>query len=336
MEGIVKAWGSILVGRAPCLSIEITRECPLSCPGCYAFATNHLGTGVGLASASDFRGDELVGRVLQLVDLHRPVQVSLVGGEPLVRYRELGQLLPALASRGIYTQLVTSAVRPIPFEWRSVPRLQIVVSVDGLQPEHDARRRPATYERILSHLGDHRVTVHWTITRQQAQRPGYLEQFVTYWSRVPQAQRIWVSLYTPQIGERSEEQLTSEDRRVVVAELMRLVQKYPALEVRRGALNAFVLPPVSPDECVFAQTTTCFTSDLATRVTPCQLGGTPDCAQCGCLAAAAFTAVARHRLPLGVRVGDILRWSTSVGRVIGRARRIFADAPMPNSGAERA
>jgi hypothetical protein len=34
---IMSAWGKILGGKAPMLSIEITRECPLSCPGCYAY-----------------------------------------------------------------------------------------------------------------------------------------------------------------------------------------------------------------------------------------------------------------------------------------------------------
>ena len=59
-------------------------------------------------------------------------------------------LIPRLAERGIYTQIVTSAVRPIPLEWASIPRLQIVVSIDGLQPEHDARRTPATLPNAVS------------------------------------------------------------------------------------------------------------------------------------------------------------------------------------------
>ena len=33
MEGIIRAWGRILAGHQPNLSIEITRECPLTCPG---------------------------------------------------------------------------------------------------------------------------------------------------------------------------------------------------------------------------------------------------------------------------------------------------------------
>src|SRR5512137_1698233 len=129
----------------PSLSIEITRECPLKCPGCYAFGDDHLGGSLLLKQVRDYRGQDLVDGVLSLVDEYRPLHVSLVGGEPLVRYRELSMLLPLLAARGIGTQVVTSAVRAIPEEWRLVPKLSIVVSIDGLQPEHDARRTPATY-----------------------------------------------------------------------------------------------------------------------------------------------------------------------------------------------
>ncbi len=38
-------WGRILAGMPPMLSIEITRECPLRCPGCYAYEDQHLGAG---------------------------------------------------------------------------------------------------------------------------------------------------------------------------------------------------------------------------------------------------------------------------------------------------
>ena len=88
-----------------------------------------------------------------------------------MRFRELEVLLPQLTAMGVHTQVVTSAVRPIPAAWADMPKLQVVVSIDGLQPEHDARRAPATYERILKHIAGQHVTVHCTLTRQQA-RPG--------------------------------------------------------------------------------------------------------------------------------------------------------------------
>ncbi len=114
MEDIFAAWGRILAGHIPALSVEITRECPLHCPGCYAYNDEHLGGGVTLRTVRDFKGQELIDGMLALVDKYRPLHVSIVGGEPLVRYRELDTLLPILTRRGIHTQLVTSAVREIP------------------------------------------------------------------------------------------------------------------------------------------------------------------------------------------------------------------------------
>jgi hypothetical protein len=64
------AWATILAGRAPSLSIEITKECPLRCPGCYAFDDAHLGGTTQLRRLSDSRGDELVRRVLGVIDEH--------------------------------------------------------------------------------------------------------------------------------------------------------------------------------------------------------------------------------------------------------------------------
>src|SRR5258707_8938854 len=140
---VLRAWGRILAGYRPNISIEIRRECPLRCPGCYAYGDDHLGGDVTLRGLADFKGDELVSRFMALIDRHRPLHVSIVGGEPLVRYRELGTILPKLAERGIHAQVVTSAVRPIPREWADIPKLHIVTSVDGLQPEHEAQRTPA-------------------------------------------------------------------------------------------------------------------------------------------------------------------------------------------------
>lgn len=325
MEGILAAWGRILGGYRPALSIEITRECPLRCPGCYAYGDDHLGGEVTLRDVRDFKGQELVDGVLQLVDQHRPLHVSLVGGEPLVRYRELNTLLPLLAAR-VHVQLVTSAVREIPAEWRALPRFALVVSIDGLQPEHDARRTPATYDRILKHIAGHRITVHCTITRQQINRAGYLEEFLQFWSARPETRKIWVSLYTPQVGEISDERLTPADRRRVVADLMALRLRYPKLEAPKGLIDVYAAPPASPDECVFARTTTTISADLATRITPCQFGGAPDCASCGCIASAGLAAVARHRLFGVIPVGSIFTSSLKVGEQVRRMRPLESNA----------
>src|ERR1035441_1309359 len=202
------AWATILSGRAPSISIELTRECPLRCPGCYAYDDGHLGLpGITLRQLVDYKGSALVQGILRLIEEHRPLHVSLVGGDPLVRFRELEELLPELDRRGIHVQLVTSAFRALPVKWNSLARLNIVVSVDGLQPEHDLRRKPATYERILKSIAGSKVTIHCTVTGPMMGRRGYIEDFVRFWSEREETKRIWISLFTPQQGAvaRSEE-----------------------------------------------------------------------------------------------------------------------------------
>jgi sulfatase maturation enzyme AslB (radical SAM superfamily) len=323
---LVQAWGRILAGYRPNISIEITKECPLRCPGCYAYGDEHLGGDVTLRGLADYKGDELVSRFMDLVDRHQPLHVSIVGGEPLVRYRELNTILPKLAQRGIHTQVVTSAVRQIPSEWIGLPKLQVVVSIDGLQPEHDERRKPATYDRILKHIEGHQVTVHCTITRQQSRRAGYLQEFLDFWQANVHTRLIWISLYTPQVGEISMERLTPGDRAKVIADMRQLHRQYSKFQMLDGMLKVYADPPESPENCIFAQTTACYSSDLQRRITPCQFGGKPDCTNCGCIASAGLEAIGRHRLRGGVPVGKIFYASLAVGRTVARVRTAVSPA----------
>src|SRR5688572_22785557 len=175
---VLRGWKTILTGRTPFLSIEITKECPLACPGCYAYGEEHLGGETVLRQMSDYKGKELVEKVINLIDELRPVHVSIVGGEPLVRFKELNEILPLIEARNMFIQVVTSAVRPIPQEWVGIRKMDLVVSIDGLPAEHDVRRKPATYDKILKNIVGHTITVHCTITRQMTERPGYLKEFV--------------------------------------------------------------------------------------------------------------------------------------------------------------
>ena len=292
---VMQAWKSILLGRRPALSIEITRECPLRCPGCY------------------FKNDELVRNVLQVVDELKPLHVSLVGGDPLVRFRELEAILPELERRGIYAQVVTSAFRPIPAHWKNFKRLSIVVSIDGLQPEHDIRRAPATYDRILKNIANISATIHCTITGQIAGRPGYLEEFLRFWSAQPSAKKVWMSIFTPQMGATGPEILSPALRGAVITELLRLRPLYPILDMHQSAIQEFLNPPQSPKDCIFARTTHSISADLKTIITPCQFGGKPDCSQCGCIASMGLAAVGHYKVIGNLTAGQLFKASDVVG-----------------------
>jgi MoaA/NifB/PqqE/SkfB family radical SAM enzyme len=326
---VVHAWATILSGRSPSLSIEITKECPLRCPGCYAFDAAHLGGTAQLRELSDFKGEELVSKVLALIDERKPLHVSIVGGDPLVRYRELELLIPEIERRGVHTQVVTSAFRVVPSEWKRFKKLNVVVSIDGLQPEHDERRKPATYERILKNISGARVTIHCTITSQIVDRPGYLDEFLAFWSRRPEIAKVWFSIFTPQIGATDVEILTSAQRVAVIAELRQLRVKYPVLDMPDAVIDEIASPPKNPDECIFARTTETISADLTTQITPCQFGGNPDCEQCGCIASMGLAAVGHHKVLGNLTAGRIFMASDQVGKGWRKLQGIFTPKPIP-------
>lgn len=318
---ILGAWKKILRGERPSLSIEITRECPLRCPGCYAYDDDHLGGGVTLRGLSDRKGQALIDGVLEVVDAYRPLHLSLVGGDPLVRYRELETMVPLLLDRGIHVQIVTSAFRPITPSWANLEHLNVTVSIDGLQPEHDVRRAPATYDRIIKNIAGQHVTVHCTITGQMMKRPGYLREFLEFWTPREEIRKVWFSIFTPQVGDDLPEILTVEERALAIRELMQLRREFPKLDMPEGLIKQFAKPPHSPEECVFALTTANVSADLKTKITPCQFGGSPDCSSCGCIASMGLAAIADHKLMGFIPVGVLFRGSIKIGQARGNGHQ---------------
>jgi MoaA/NifB/PqqE/SkfB family radical SAM enzyme len=273
------------------------------------------------------RGDALVQGVLDLVRKHRPIQVSFIGGEPLIRHRELDRILPVLSQQGIHSLVTTSLVIPFPASWNDIQGVRIAVSIDGLQPEHDKRRYPATYERILQNLEGRKADISWVITNPMMARAGYLEEYLAFWTSRSEIGRIWLSIYTPQKGERSEEILTPESRRRLFDMLPPLKRKYPDLILPDSAIQAFSHPPRDPEHCVFTRMSTNYSADLKTIVEPCFYGGSPDCEQCGCSVSMALHSLHGRRLAPGLNAGKLLESSLAIGRftsgiMTSNARRI--------------
>ncbi len=316
---VIRAWCKILKGEQPSLSIEITRECPLRCPGCYAYDDAHLGGGMTLRGLRDRKGQELIGGVLEIVDHLKPLHLSIVGGDPLVRYRELELLIPLLLDRGIHVQVVTSAFRPLSPSWATLDHMNVVVSIDGLQPEHDVRRAPATYDRVLKNIAGQKITIHCTITGQMMKQPDYLKKFLEYWTPRAEVRKVWFSLFTPQIGDRLPEMLQPDERRHAIADMLALRKEFSKLDMPEGMIRQFAMPPRSPKDCVFALTTQTLSADLKTKIVPCQFGGNPDCASCGCVASMGLAAIAAHKWGGIIPVGAVFKASVRIGQ-IGRAR----------------
>ena len=238
----------------------------------------------------------------------------------MLRHRELSRILPALSEMGVFTMVVTSGVIAIPEEWMKIPRLRIAVSVDGLPEHHDERRKPATYERLLKNIAGRSINLHWVITRPMLNRPSYLQEYVSFWNAREEVDHIWVSLYSPQVGEESAERLTPADREIVAHALPQLRKPYPKLLVPEGVARAFVKPPKNPDDCLFSKMSLNFSADLRTHVEPCVFGGNPDCSQCGCSISSALHWMKDVRIAGPLRVGRMVRGSLGVGSAVRKLR----------------
>ena len=168
---VLQAWATILSGRAPSLSIEITKECPLRCPGCYAFDAAHLGSDTLAPPALRLQGTTSSSPASSpFVDERKPLHVSLVGGDPL---RPLSRARAAAFPR---SKPAASTPRSSPAPSASCPpsgaRLQKTKRRRlHRRPPARARRAPQACH-LRAHPQEHprapSVTIHSTITSQIA------------------------------------------------------------------------------------------------------------------------------------------------------------------------
>ena len=103
-------------------------------------------------------------------------------------------------------------------------------------------------------------------------------------------------------------------------------QRFPKLDMSAALIRQFAAPPHSPRDCVFALTTRVVSADLETAITPCQFGGEPDCASCGCMASMGLAALAAYKFGGVVPLRHIFRASIGIGRVVQSDRRFTTPA----------
>jgi hypothetical protein len=145
-------------------------------------------------------------------------------------------------------------------------------------------------------------------------RPGYLNEFLEFWTPRSEINKVWFSLFTPQQGDQLPEMLTPEERIRVISELAKLRKTFMKLDMPEGLIRQLAAPPQSPDDCIFALTTANLSADLKTKITPCLFGGKPDCKSCGCVASMGLAAVAAHKLGGVIPVGKIFTASFKIGQ----------------------
>ena len=269
VSGIVKAWGRILAGLHPNLSIEITRECPLRCPGCYAYGADHLGGDITCAKSATTRAKRSSpsSAPRSRAPPASPLDRRRRAAGPLSR----AERAPAEARRARASTRSSSRARCARSR-SSGPRIPPPADrrVDRRPPAR-ARRAPEAGD-LRSHPEAHQGTqdhrpLHGDAAAGAPRRlPRRVRRLLVEQSRTPA--RSGSASTRRRSARSSDERLLPADRERVVADLIALRKKYPKLQMPKGLIEVYATPPDSPDECIFAQTTTCVSADLKTQITP--------------------------------------------------------------------
>ncbi len=123
------------------LELQITRRCNLRCGHCYIGPSENLELDVDRIAAIVYEFEEMQG-----------LRLMITGGEPLLhgRFGDINDLLPRYAIRKI---LFTNGTLLSGETLSSLNVDEIQISIDGLEPGHDAVRGKGTFRKAMDAAG---------------------------------------------------------------------------------------------------------------------------------------------------------------------------------------
>ena len=135
------------------IAFKLTNRCDLRCAHCYQWSPDgyhhHL-------TAAEHRADIDLALVARVLEATRPARsnVYLWGGEPLI-YRDWDPLVDLLASDPRWTSVCTNGTlieKRMPSLLKLGRYLELSISLDGFEPEHDAVRGASSFKRTWQGL----------------------------------------------------------------------------------------------------------------------------------------------------------------------------------------
>jgi organic radical activating enzyme len=253
---MMAVWMRLFFRRTVGLSIDITDQCPHSCPGCYMRWYP--------------KGNDLpLKRWREIIESH-PARsryfCAWTGGEPLLRADDIAELSQLFG----WNWIATSGTIPIP----DIPRTTVFVSVDGPAEIHN-RVRGRWSDVAANVRSDHYVAC--TVQKKNCS-PDVLREHVDFWST--RAAGMVFGFLTPQKGDEGKS-LSHEERADVLATVRDLRRRYGRFVIgAAGQLkdcSGTTWHPGCPAEASLV------TFDAqGNRKTPCTLGPDVDCGRCGC------------------------------------------------------
>ena len=217
----------------------------------------HLGPLITLRRLSDYRGVDLVAATLSarsacITSAEVHVSRSLAAS----RWFAIANFLRGLAgartkweSKCELGGLRRSSATDSPGVEGLYPSLHLVVSIDGLAPEHDLRRTPSHLTIASSNTSPPTaLPVHCTVTRPMLARPGYLGRFRRFWSDRPEAVQNLVQHLYATGGRSIAGTLAAGGPGETLFEELSTTTQFPKVHLPRMALDGFRNPLRSPAE----------------------------------------------------------------------------------------
>ncbi|MBI2890009.1 MAG: radical SAM protein [Nitrospirae bacterium] len=261
--------------------LDVTDRCNLRCKHCFYYREEH--------DSQELPADELLAGLRTLRERHDIQAMAWCGGEPLYRREVIEEGCSIFPMNWLFS----NGTMPLP----DIPNLMLFVSVEGPKEIHDRIRGRGTYDRIMDTVSKRPSgkPVVFLPTFHKLNSP-FLEQTVAQLSRIPNT-FMGVEFFTPLKAyqhikgyphtelQKTDLDLTWEERDAIIDQLVRLKVEYPGFIVFRDRVLELMRSDAAPaciERCNMPRR--CLTLDVKlNRKQPCVLGKDVDCSKCGCI-----------------------------------------------------
>ncbi|UCH88283.1 MAG: radical SAM protein [Thermoplasmata archaeon] len=271
---IVPGIAQSYIRRKPCtVSFDVTYSCSLNCTYCYYKYTK---------PGDQLDEEAMLTRIYEVSKEFTVYHATFVGGEPTLRPRLLEKAVELFP----HTWILTNGVRGFP---DSIQPSSWVVALDGTEEIHDKYKGKGIHRRVVDNINDCK-TVIFSNTTLHKQNHHCIEELVEE-MRGTNLKYMTFSFYTPvglgQDNDNSEFALSKNDKIEIISRIAAIRKKYPEFIFFTPLMEHYYHPDRGynqwnrEENCPVAIIGRHYGADGILQ-SPCAMGPSADCSQCGC------------------------------------------------------
>jgi MoaA/NifB/PqqE/SkfB family radical SAM enzyme len=260
--------------RKPCTaSFDVTYSCSLSCDYCYYTYTKPTG---------QLSEEKMLEKIRSVSKKSTIYHVSFVGGEPTLRPK----LLESAVKLFPHSWILTNGVRGFPTE---IDPSAWVVAMDGTADVHDKFKGKGIHRRVVDNINSSEAVI-FSNTTLHKQNHHCIEELVEEMKET-KLKYMTFSFYTP-VGNNScinssDFALSTSEKLEIISRIADLRRKYPDYIFFTPLMEYYYHPDkgynswTNSENCPVAIIGRHYGADGKLQ-SPCAMGPSADCSQCGC------------------------------------------------------